>query len=79
MLARVLVTLRKGVLDPAGQAVANSLKQLGFDEVREARIGKVIEFELEDMPPEEAKRRLAQMGEQLLANTVIEDFQVELT
>lgn len=78
MHARVLVTLRRGVLDPAGQAVADALGQLGFDEVRGVRIGKVIEFELEDMPPQEAKKRLSEMGEQLLANTVIEDYQVEL-
>lgn len=78
MHARVLVTLRRGVLDPAGQAVADALEQLGFDEVRGVRIGKVIELELEEMPPEEARKRLARMGEQLLANTVIEDYQVEL-
>lgn len=78
MRARVLVTLRRGVLDPAGQAVRDSLRQLGFDEVREARIGKVIEFELDDMPRDEAERRLREMGSKLLANTVIEDFAVEL-
>lgn len=78
MLARVLVTLRKGVLDPAGEAVRDSLTQLGFDEVRAVRMGKFIEIELEDMPLEEAQRRLEEMGRQLLANTVIEDFRVEL-
>ncbi len=78
MIAKVLVTLRRGVLDPGGQAVANSLSQLGFHEVRDARIGKVIEFEIDDMPKEQARERLEQMARQLLANTVIEDFQVEL-
>lgn len=79
MHARVLVTLRRGVLDPAGQAVRASLNQLGFGEVTDARIGKVIEFEMEDMPHDEAQRRLESMAKQLLANTVIEDFAVELT
>jgi phosphoribosylformylglycinamidine synthase len=78
MQARVLVTLRRGVLDPAGSAVRSSLNQLGFSEVKDTRIGKVIEFEIEDMPRDEAKKRLEAMAKQLLANTVIEDFSVEL-
>lgn len=78
MHARVLVTLRRGVLDPAGQAVRSGLNQLGFAEVKDARIGKVIEVELEDMPKEEAVKRLEAMGKQLLANMVIEDFSVEV-
>ena len=78
MRARVLVTLRKGVLDPAGQAVCTSLNQLGFEEVKGVRIGKVIEFEIDDMPPDRAETRLSEMGKQLLANTVIEDYTVEL-
>ena len=78
MYARVLVTLRRGVLDPAGQAVRSSLQQLGFDEVRDVRLGKVIEVELEDMPREQAEARLRAMGEKLLANLVIEEFTVEI-
>jgi phosphoribosylformylglycinamidine synthase len=78
MQARVLVTLRRGVLDPAGQAVRGGLNQLGFTEVKDARIGKVIEVELEDMPKEQAKARLEAMARQLLANMVIEDFSVEV-
>ena len=78
MQARVLVTLRRGVLDPAGQAVRDSLGQLGFGEVQEVRIGKVLEVTLVDMPIEEARRRLDEMGRKLLANTVIEDFEIEL-
>jgi phosphoribosylformylglycinamidine synthase len=66
------------VLDPAGQAVRGGLSQLGFSEVKEARIGKVIELELEDMPKDQAKARLEAMGKQLLANMVIEDFAVEI-
>lgn len=78
MRGRVLVTLREGVLDPAGQAVQGGLRQLGFDEVRSVRIGKVIEFELDDMPLEQARARLEDMGRKLLANTVIETFEVEV-
>ncbi len=58
--------------------MSQSLKQLGFDEVQDVRIGKIIEFEIDDMPPEQAKARLEAMSKQLLANTVIEDFEVEL-
>jgi phosphoribosylformylglycinamidine synthase len=78
MKARILVTLRGGVLDPAGQAVRGSLNQLGFSEVKDARIGKVIELEIEDMPRDRAQARLESMAKQLLANMVIEDFQVEV-
>jgi len=66
------------VLDPAGQAVRGGLNQLGFTEVKDARIGKVIEVELEDMPKDKAKARLEAMAKQLLANMVIEDFSVEI-
>ncbi len=78
MHAKVLVTLRAGVLDPAGQAVAKSLNQLGFEEVQNVRIGKVLEFEIEEMPKEKAEERLKAMAEKLLANLVIEDFKIEL-
>lgn len=78
MRARVLVTLRPGVLDPAGQAVSDSLNQLGFDEVRAVRIGKVLEFDLDDLPADRAEARLRAMSRKLLANTVIEDFRIEL-
>lgn len=78
MQAKVLVTLRRGVLDPAGQAVLSNLKNLGFDEVKDVRIGKVIHFELDTEDPEVARARLTEMSQKLLANTVIEDFEIEL-
>jgi phosphoribosylformylglycinamidine synthase len=74
--ARVYVTLKSGVLDPAGKAIAQGLHALGFDEVQGVRLGKFIEVELGDGPADEA--RLASMCDQLLANTVIEDFRIEL-
>jgi len=78
MRALVYVTLKSGVLDPQGKAVGNSLQRLGFDEVREVRQGKFMEIELEGQDPEAAKARLSEMCEALLANTVIEDYRVEV-
>lgn len=76
MKARVYVTLKPGVLDPAGQAVRGGLHALGYSEVSDVRIGKFFEVELADGADAEA--RLAKMSDQLLANPVIENFRVEL-
>jgi phosphoribosylformylglycinamidine synthase len=78
--AKVFVTLKRGVLDPQGQAVARSLARLGFTEVKDARIGKYIELQLEVDPSqkEALKKRLEEACDKLLANTVIEDYRVEL-
>jgi phosphoribosylformylglycinamidine synthase PurS subunit len=78
MKARMIVTLRQGVLDPAGEAVCSSLTQLGFDSVKAVRLGKVIELDLDEISKEEALAKLEAMGNQLLANTVIECFEIEL-
>ena len=75
--AKVFVTLKRGVLDPQGQAVARSLGRLGFDEVKDCRIGKYIELQL-DGDPATARERLKQMCEKLLANTVIEEYRIEV-
>jgi phosphoribosylformylglycinamidine synthase len=75
--AKVFVTLKRGVLDPQGQAVARSLGRLGFDEVKDARIGKYIELQL-DGDAKSARERLTAMCEKLLANTVIEEYRIEL-
>ncbi len=74
MIAKVFVTLKRGVLDPQGQAVARALSRLGFDEVKDARIGKYIELTVEATD----EKRLTQMCEKLLANTVIEEYRVEI-
>jgi phosphoribosylformylglycinamidine synthase subunit PurS len=77
--ARVYVTLKRGVLDPQGSAVARSLHALGYAEVDDVRLGKFIEVRLrEDAPPAEERQRLEEMCRKLLANTVIEDFRIEL-
>jgi phosphoribosylformylglycinamidine synthase len=77
MRARVHVTLKPGVLDPQGEAVRHALGSLGF-EVGEVRMGKVIELELGDTDPGRARARVGEMCERLLANTIIEDYAVEI-
>lgn len=77
MKARVYVTLKPGVLDPAGKAVAGALRTLGFDEVADVRLGKFIEVELADTETD-PRGRVEAMCEKLLANTVIERYRVEL-
>lgn len=79
MKARVHVYLKPGVLDPQGQAVANSLRHLGFEEVSAARQGKLIELDLDTADAEEAHRRVTEMCQKLLANPVIETFDIELS
>jgi phosphoribosylformylglycinamidine synthase len=78
MQARVYVTLKRGVLDPQGKAVARSLATLGFDEVEDVHLGKYIEVTLAQTSPEKARERLREMCERLLANTVIEDYRIEI-
>lgn len=77
--ARVYVTLKRGVLDPQGSAVARSLRSLGYDEVADVRLGKFIEVALaEGVPAAEEQKRVEEMCRKLLANTVIEDFRIEM-
>ena len=78
MRARVYVTLKSGVLDPQGQAVARTLGRLGYEEVRDVRIGKFVELELEGDDRKALKGKVEQMCDRLIANTVIEDFRVEI-
>ena len=78
MKARIKVTLKGGVLDPQGKAIANALGALGFDGVDGVRQGKYIELELSETDPARAEAEVKAMCEQLLANTVIENYQFEL-
>lgn len=79
MKATVFVSLKPGVLDPQGRAIAQSLDHMGFDEVTSARQGKVIELELsKDMTRDKAENRVREMCEKLLANTVIESYRIEI-
>lgn len=78
MHARVFVTLKAGVLDPQGRAIARSLVADGFTEVKDARVGKLIEVELDETDAGRAHARLKEMCEKLLANTVIERYEIQL-
>lgn len=79
MKARVHVMLKNGVLDPQGEAVRHALGVLGFDGVNGVRQGKVIELDLDETDSAVAKEMVTKMCEQLLANTVIESYQVEIS
>ena len=76
MLAKIHITLKKDVLDPQGSVIANSLKSLGFDNVRDVRQGKFIELEIKGK--DTATKQCNEMCEKLLANLVIEDYSVEI-
>lgn len=78
MKARVHVTLKNGVLDPQGKAIEHALSSLGFDGVNDVRQGKVIEFSLRESDPAKARAEVEAMCEKLLANTVIENYDIEL-
>jgi phosphoribosylformylglycinamidine synthase subunit PurS len=75
--ATVLVRPKHGILDPQGQAVATSLRQLGFA-VDEARVGRVVDLEVDAADPDEARAQLERMCEQLLANPLIESYEIEV-
>ena len=77
MKATVLVRPKGGILDPQGEAVERSLRQLGF-EVGEARVGRVIDLEVDAPSAEEARTQLERMCENLLANPLIESYEIEL-
>lgn len=76
MKARVHVMLKDGVLDPQGKAIGQALHGLGFAEVGDVRAGKIIEL---DIPEGTDKSRIEKMCEELLANTVIENYRIETT
>ena len=79
MLAKIYVTLKKGVLDPQGKAVQNSLESLGYKEVRDIRLGKYMEVKFGDIERDKADTRIKEMCEKLLTNPVIEDYQFEIS
>ena len=78
MKARVFVTLKNGVLDPQGKAIGHALNGLGFEQVGDVRQGKVIDIELSEKNEAAARESLKQMCEKLLANTVIEKYEIEV-
>jgi len=78
MKARVTVTLKSGVLDPQGQAIQGSLSSLGFSGVGGVRQGKIFDIDLDVADASQAESDLRAMCEKLLANTVIEDYSIEI-
>jgi phosphoribosylformylglycinamidine synthase PurS subunit len=78
MRAKIFISFKHGVLDPQGKAVERSLHTLGYEEVRDVRMGKYLEIELEAPSRESAEARLREMCDKLLANPVIEDYRFEI-
>ncbi len=78
MKARVHIMLKNGVLDPQGKAVQHALGSLGFGGVDDVRQGKVIELELDESDADKARQNVEQMCKSLLANTVIENYAIEI-
>ena len=78
MKAIVNVFLKEGVLDPQGKAAHHALESLGFEGVKEVRIGKQIILNIDAGSKEEAETKVKEMAETLLANTVIEDYTIEI-
>jgi len=76
--ATIRVTFKPGVLEPQGKAVLHSLHTLGFEGVRQVRVGKLIEMELDAADPEAARADLSKMCEELLASPVIENYEIAL-
>jgi phosphoribosylformylglycinamidine synthase subunit PurS len=79
MKVRVVVTLKNGVLDPQGQAIEGSLSSLGFAGVANVRQGKVFDLVVEGTDPEAARSQIKAMCDKLLANTVIENYAIEIS
>jgi len=78
MKARITVTLRNGVLDPQGKAIASALASLNFEGIEGVRQGKIFDVVLQEQDEGKARKSLQEMCEKLLANTVIENYQIDI-
>ena len=78
MRVEVIVRLKNGVLDPQGKAIHHALNSLGHSNIQEVNVGKIIVLEIDSKEIEEVKKQVQLMCETLLANTVIEDYQIKL-
>ena len=78
MKIEVHITLKNGVLDPQGKAIERALASLGFEGINDVRHGKFIELELSETNKERAKAQAEDMCRKLLANTVIEDYRIDI-
>ena len=79
MRAKVYITFKDGVLDPQGKAIHHALTTLGFSGINDIRQGKLIELDLAEADADKARQAVDAMCSKLLANTVIETYQIELT
>ena len=77
-LVKIYVTLKKGVLDPQGKTVKNSLDSLGYSFIEDVRIGKYMEITVNDIPENELSKRIDEACQKLLANPVIENYRFEI-
>ncbi len=78
MKAKIHITLKSGILDPQGKAIEHALETLGFKNVRDVRMGKYLEVELQETTQDRAETEVKAMCEKLLANTIIEEYRFEL-
>ena len=78
MKARVIVTLKSGVLDPQGKAIEGALKGLAVDGLKSVRQGKIFDIEINGDDESTARRRLSEACERLLANTIVENYAIEI-
>jgi len=79
MRVKIFVSLKNGVLDPQGKAIERSLHTFGYNEVRDLRMGKFLELEVDAPSRENAEARIREMCDKLLANPVIEDYRFEIS
>jgi phosphoribosylformylglycinamidine synthase subunit PurS len=77
MRARVLVRLKPGIMDVQGAAVKRALAGLGFSDLNDLRVGKVIDIDIDEATPEGVRARVGEMCRQLLANPILEDYTIE--
>jgi len=78
MKARVIVTLKSGVLDPQGKAIEGALKGLAIDGLKSVRQGKIFDIELDGDDRATARSKLSEACERLLANTIVENYAIEI-
>jgi phosphoribosylformylglycinamidine synthase len=78
MLVKFYIKPRKGVLDPQGRAVAENLRSLGFDQVKDVKVGKYIEVYIEESDKEKAVEKAKEMARKALVNDLIEDYEFEV-
>jgi phosphoribosylformylglycinamidine synthase PurS subunit len=76
--AKVKVVLKSGILDPQGKAVMHAIKDLGYQNITDVRIGKFIELEMKDTRSEKIRQELDEICKKLLSNPIIENYQIEI-